>query len=372
MKKVFICAGEASGDMYGAMLVDALHAIDPALSCVGMGGSTMRARGFKALIHSEALSVMGLTEVIGHLPRILGLFTRMRRFLEKERPAVVVLIDSPDFNFRVAKMAKKLSIPVVYYITPQVWAWRQGRVKFLKHYVDRLVCIFPFEEPFFRKHGLDATFVGHPLLETMDLATRRKIGPDAKRIGILPGSRHKEIASLLPVFAKVASLLWARDPALRFTLVQAPQVELQTIQSLWLQDVPVDIVPATDRYDALRQCSFVVAASGTATFECALLGVPTMLAYKVAFLSYHIGRRLIRVPFIGMVNLILGKRVFPEFIQHEATPQAMAALGQSWLEHPDRLELIRSELETLPAMMGPGKATDRAAAIVAEYVSGTR
>ena len=368
---VFISVGEASGDVYGAMLVEALKKKDPTITCAGMGGAIMREKGFDALIRSESLSVMGLTEVIGHLPRILGLFSKMRRMLEQERPAVVVLIDSPDFNFRVAKMARKLGIPVIYYITPQVWAWRQGRVEFLRKYVDRLLCIFPFEEPFFRDRGLDATFVGHPLLEIMDIAARRKICPESGRIGILPGSRHKEVTSLLPVFAKAASYLFARDPALRFTLVRAPHVDQQMIRDLWPDEVPVDIVPATDRYDALRRCSFVIAASGTATFECALLGVPTMLAYKVAFLSYHIGRRLIRVPFIGMANLILGKKVFPEFIQHEASPEAMAALGQSWLEHPDHLEAIREELEILPGAMGHGTATRQAARIVLEYVSGT-
>jgi lipid-A-disaccharide synthase len=367
-KKVWICAGEASGDVYGAMLVEALKQLDPSVICAGMGGACMREQEFSALIHSESLSVMGLTEVVGHLPRILGLFSRMRRLLEQERPSVVVLIDSPDFNFRVAKMARKLSIPVIYYITPQVWAWRQGRVKFLKKYVDRLVCIFPFEEPFFRARGLDATFVGHPLLEIMDLKTRRQIPPEPGRIGILPGSRHKEVISLLPVFAKAASLLFGRNPDLRFTLVRAPHVEKEMIRGLWPEPVPVDIVPSTNRYDALRRCSFVMAASGTATFECALLGVPTMLAYKVALLSYLIGRRLIRVPYIGMANLILGKGVFPEFIQHEARFDTMAARAQSWLDHPGQLEGIRRELETLPEMMGTGRPTFRAAEIVMEYV----
>jgi lipid-A-disaccharide synthase len=350
------------------MLVKALQRIDPNVVCAGMGGACMREQGFNALIHSESLSVMGLTEVIGHLPRILGLFSRMRRMLETERPSVVVLIDSPDFNFRVARMAKKLSIPVIYYITPQVWAWRQGRVAFLKKYVDRLVCIFPFEEPFFRDRGLDATFVGHPLLEIMDRESRRQICPEPKRIGILPGSRHKEVISLLPVFAKAASLLFGRDPDLGFTLVRAPHVKTGMIQESWPSHVPVDIVRSADRYDALPRCSFVMAASGTATFECALLGVPTMLAYKVAFLSYLIGRKLIQVPYIGMANLILGKEVFPEFIQHEATFEAMAAQGQSWLDHPHHLEQIRKELEILPEMMGTGRPTHRAAEIIMEYV----
>jgi lipid-A-disaccharide synthase len=350
------------------MLVKALKQLDPSVTCAGMGGACMREQGFQAMIHSESLSVMGLTEVVGHLPRILGLFSRMRRMLEQERPSVVVLIDSPDFNFRVARMAKKLSIPVIYYITPQVWAWRQGRVRFLKKYVDRLVCIFPFEEPFFRDRGLDATFVGHPLLEIMDLEARRQIHPEPGRIGILPGSRHREVVSLLPVFGKAASQLFGRNSDLGFTLVSAPHVDTGMIRELWPSQVPVDIVPSADRYDALRRCSFVMAASGTVTFECALLGVPTMLAYKVAFLSYHIGRKLIRVPYIGMANLILGKRVFPEFIQHEATPEAMAAQGQSWLDHPRQLEQIREELKTLPEMMGTGRPTHRAAEIIMEYV----
>ncbi|PIE68797.1 MAG: lipid-A-disaccharide synthase [Deltaproteobacteria bacterium] len=367
--KVCICAGEASGDLYGSLLVQALTRLDPAISCMGMGGVLMREQGFNALLRSESLSVMGLVEVIGHLPRILGLFSRIRRILQQERPAVVVLIDSPDFNFRVAKMAKQLGIPVVYYITPQVWAWRKGRVRFLKRYVDQLVCIFPFEEPFFRAHGLDAAFVGHPLLEIMGPAVLGQARPEPGHIGILPGSRHREVTSLLPVFAKAASYLWDRNPGLRFTLVQAPQVTRHLIRERWPRHVPVDIVPAARRYETLRRCSFVIAASGTATFESALLGVPTMLAYKVAHMSYHIGRRLIQVPFIGMANLILGKEVFPECIQHEARPEVLAAWGQVWLDHPEKLEAIREELAALPAMMGQGRATEQAARIICDCMS---
>lgn len=366
--RVWISAGEASGDVYGAMLVRALERLAPTVRCLGMGGSAMREAGFDARIPSEALSVMGLTEVIGHLPKILGLFAKIKDMLAKERPAAVVLIDSPDFNFRVAKMAKKLGIPVIYFITPQVWAWRKGRVKFLKRWVDRLLCIFPFEEPFFREHGLDATFVGHPLLELMDLERLKNKKPESKRIGILPGSRKKEIFSLLPGFAKAASYLAKADPEIRFTLIQAPHVKSEWIKELWPEHLPVDIFDTAHRYEELRTCRFVIAASGTATFECALLGVPTMLAYKVAPLSYYVGRKLISVSYIGMANLILKKCVFPEFIQHEATAEALAAQGQVWLEHPQYLEKIIAELNRLPEMVGPDKATSRAAEVVLEYI----
>ena len=365
---VWISAGEASGDVYGAMLVRALGRLAPTVRCLGMGGSAMRGAGFDARIPSEALSVMGLTEVIGHLPKILGLFAKTKGMLAEERPAAVVLIDSPDFNFRVAKMAKNLGIPVIYFITPQVWAWRRGRVKFLKRWVDRLLCIFPFEEPFFREHGLDATFVGHPLLEIMDLKRLNKMNPEAKRIGILPGSRKKEIFSLLPVFARAASYLAKADPEIRFSLIQAPHVKSEWIKELWPEDLPVDIFDTAHRYEELRKCRFVIAASGTATFECALLGVPTMLAYKVAPLSYYVGRKLIKVSYIGMANLILKKRVFPEFIQDEATPEALAAQAQVWLEHPEYLKEIIADLDRLPDMVGPDKATNRAAKVVLEYI----
>jgi len=265
-------------------------------------------------------------------------------------------------------MAKRLGIPVIYYITPQVWAWRKGRVKFLKRWVDRLLCIFPFEESFFREHGLTATFVGNPLLELMDLGTLKKKKPEAKRVGILPGSRKKEIFSLLPVFAAAASSLVQSDPEIRFSLIQAPHVNAEWIQDLWPKNLPVDIFPTAKRYEELRRCRFVIAASGTATFECALLGVPTMLAYKVAPLSYYVGRALIKVQYIGMANLILQQRVFPEFIQHDATPQALAAQARVWFEHPEYLEEIIATVNRLPDMVGPDNATTRAARAVLEYI----
>ena len=365
---VWISVGEASGDMYGAMLVRELTRLRPGIRCMGLGGSAMREAGFDAKIPSEALSVMGLIEVIGHLPKILGMFRKIKEMLAQERPSAVVLIDSPDFNFRIAKMARRLGIPVIYYITPQVWAWRKGRVKFLKRWVNRLLCIFPFEEPFFREHGLDATFVGNPLLELMDLPRLKAIAPEPRRIAILPGSRKKEVFSLLPVFARAASYLAQSDPGIRFTLIQAPHVRSEWIRDIWPADLPVDIFPSSDRYEELRKCRFVIAASGTATFECALLGVPTMLAYKVASVSYYVGRLLIKVPFIGMANLILKRRVFPEFIQHEATPEAMAAQAQVWLEHPEYLDEIIDSLEQLPEKVGPVTATRSAAEAVLEYV----
>jgi lipid-A-disaccharide synthase len=265
-------------------------------------------------------------------------------------------------------MAKRLGIPVIYYITPQVWAWRKGRVKFLKRWVDRLLCIFPFEESFFREHGLTATFVGNPLLELMDLGTLKKKEPEAKRVGILPGSRKKEIFSLLPVFAAAASSLVQSDPEIRFSLIQAPHVNAEWIQDLWPKNLPVDIFPTAKRYEELRRCRFVIAASGTVTFECALLGVPTMLAYKVAPLSYYVGRALIKVQYIGMANLILQQRVFPEFIQHDATPQALAAQARVWFEHPEYLEEIITTVNRLPDMVGPDNATTRAAQAVLEYI----
>ncbi len=368
MSGVWMSVGEASGDMYGAMLVRELTRLNPGLRCMGMGGPAMREAGFDAKIPSEALSVMGLTEVIGHLPKILGMFRKIKKMLARERPAAVVLIDSPDFNFRIAKMAKRLGIPVIYYITPQVWAWRKGRVRFLRRWVDRLLCIFPFEEPFFREHGLDATFVGNPLLERMDLQRLKAIPPEPKRIAILPGSRKKEVFSLLPVFAEAASLLAASDPDIRFTLIQAPHVRSEWIRDIWPKDLPVDIFPSTDRYEELRRCRFVIAASGTATFECALLGVPTMLAYKVAPLSYCVGRLLIKVSFIGMANLILQRRVFPEFIQHEANSAALAAQARVWLDHPEYLDEIIRAIEELPGMVGPVSATRSAAEAVLAYV----
>ncbi len=365
---VWVSAAETSADMHGAELIASLERQAPQVAVRGMGGPAMRRQAFTADFRSEQLSVMGLTEVIEFLPRILRLLRQTRQRLADLRPDVVVVIDSPDYHFRIARAAHKLGIPVVYYIAPQAWAWRKGRVRFLRRFVDKLLCILPFEQEWFREHGVDTEFVGHPFMDQIDFRELRTLNVSKQRIALLPGSRMKEVKVLLPRFAEAARLLLARHPDLRFVLVQAPSIEKPDIRALWPADLPLTIIEAAERYREIRRSRVALAASGTATLECALLGTPTVVSYAVSSLSYLVGRLLIKVPFIAMPNLILGERVFPEYIQHQATGPALAGQVSSWLQNPEELDTIHTKLETLPERLGLGGASDNAARAVLQQI----
>ncbi|MCM0756761.1 lipid-A-disaccharide synthase [Desulfovibrio aminophilus] len=361
---IWISAGEASGDLHGALLAKALLARNPGLSLAGMGGSAMREAGVDLQFSMRQISLVGGTEILTGLPRILKLLRDTRRAFETTRPSAVVVIDCPDFHFHVVRRARALGIPVYYFVSPQVWAWRSGRVEFLRKNVRKVLCILPFEKEFYRLRGMDADYVGHPLLDQIPLAELDRLEPEPGRVGILPGSRRKEIEGLLPEFAEAARLMAVDRPGLSFSLVRAPGVERDMLQRLWPGDLDVDIVEPGDRYAAMRRSQFLLAASGTVSLEAALIGTPTVIAYKLSGLSYFLARRLINVKFIGLPNLILDAKVFPELIQEEARAPVMAAIGRMWLSNGTSLAVIREELARLRGMVGEPGAADRAAGIV--------
>ena len=371
-RKIWINAGEASGDMHGALLVSALKKRAPGLVCLGMGGEAMARAGFVERFNIAELSLVGLTEVFVHLPRVLGLMGRIRRQLRRERPDAVVLIDSPDFNFFVARMARKLGIPVYYYICPQVWAWRTGRVEFLKKFVRRVLCILPFEKPFLAERGLDADYVGHPLMDQMPLGELAAIQAEPLRVGILPGSRRHEIATLLPEFMDAARRIRQRLPEARFTLVRAPGVAQERLDEHLEPALGIEVLPPEDRYRAMRRCQVMLAASGTVTLETALMGAPTVVAYKVSPFSYRVGKLVINVPFISLPNLILGEEAFPELIQDEATGEAIAARALAWLTDSDALADVQERLRRLADIVGGPGAPGRAAHIILRDLQGLR
>ena len=354
---VWISAAETSADLHGARLIQALIARNPGITCIGVGGPEMRSMPFTAVHHAEELSVMGLTEVLASLPRILRFFKSIKNQLHLLRPDCLILLDSPDFHFRVAKMAARLGIPVFYYISPQIWAWRKGRVRFIQKYVSKMLCIFPFEKEFFSRNGVDVEFVGHPLMEELDWDRLNQIRPDPTRIGILPGSRSKEISALLPVFAAAAVRIAEQEPTIRFQLILASETHRPLIESLRPRDLALDIIPFSERYAAIKGCGFVLTASGTATLECALLDVPAIVAYRVSRLSYLIARMVVDVPYISMTNIILQQEVFPEFIQSRASGGRLAKQALFWLQHPDVLQNIQTELSSIQARLGQKKAS---------------
>jgi len=368
---IWINAAETSADVHGAGLVQALNRLAPNVPLLGMGGGSMRATPpFQALFRAEELSVMGLTEVVSALPRIWSLYSRIKQALARYRPCCVVLLDAPDFHFRLAKMAHTMGIPVIYYISPQVWAWRKYRIRFLRRYVHQLLCIFPFEQDFFSQHGLEVAFVGHPLLEHMDLAALDRISEVPERIGLLPGSRRKEIAALLPRFVQAARIIHRHRPGTHFVLFPAHHVSRSELASFWPPNLPCTVASFADRYAELKACSLVMSASGTATLECAVLGLPTLVAYRMSWLSYAIASQMVDVPYISMPNLILNQGLFPEYIQNRVRGGILAAQVLDWLEHPHKRHEIQTALRAVRAQLGAHTASSTAARLILDAAHG--
>lgn len=361
--RLWISAGETSGDLHGQLLFDAVQTICPGLTGRGMAGPAMRKAGVYPVLRTEDLSVMGITEVLGHLPKIMHMLGTIRTALSQERPDAVVLIDAPDFHFRVARIAHNLGIPVLYYISPKLWAWREGRVRFIHRYVKRLISILPFEVDFYSRHGMSIDYIGHPLVDAVRTPDILSTQQHPRRIGIVPGSRVREVSSLMPIFSRAATLLHSRFPGLDFVLPVAPGLDEQILYNLWNPQVPLRLV-TQDRYATMRSCRAILAASGTATLETALLEVPTAVAYTFSAFSYWLGTKLVKVPYVSLPNLILSHPVFPEFLQHRAQPWALAAAVAQWIpDSPVRTDVV-TRLSTLPDILGGGGAVQRAAQIV--------
>ncbi len=362
--KIWLNVGEASGDVYGEQLILELIAQNPDCKIYGMGGARMRAAGLIPIGNAEELSVMGITEAIGHLPRIMRLLKRLKESLQAIRPDVVIVIDCPDFHFRLVRIAASLQIPVIYYVAPQVWAWRKGRVHFLRRFVKRLLCILPFEEKFFAKHKVSAEYVGHPLLGEIDFARLDTLSPQPNTIGILPGSRKHEFETLLPIFVGAAKTIFHRFPNTHFYLMLAPHMDEEFVRQIWHDEVPLTIFPYAERHKGIRECAFTMASSGTATLECALLGTPTIVAYRLSGLTYFLGRLLVDISYIALPNLVLDEMVFPEFLQKHANSLEIAACGLDWLENPTKLQAIRQKLGGLQKSFGKKNAAASVAKII--------
>lgn len=342
--KILISAGEASGEMYGAQLIEALQAANPAaelrsartgqrpvptqaVEFFGVGGEKMRAAGCDTVVDAKDLSVVGITEILSHLPKIWGLFHRLIAEADKRKPDLALVIDSPAFNWRVARQMHKRGVPVAYYVCPQFWAWRQGRVKLLRKYVSKALVIFPFEESFYRNRGVDATFVGHPLASLPKPAIGREEyakqhGVDMAKhwIALMPGSRRKEVKMNLPVILESAKRLGAEY---EFLLPVAPTLERNFLEGLIAESgssaAKIHLVP--EALPALHLSRAGIIASGTATVEAALMELPFVMVYRVSGLTYLLGKPRVKVPRFCMVNLIAGEEVVRELVQQDFTPE---------------------------------------------------
>jgi lipid-A-disaccharide synthase len=320
---ILTSAGEASGDMYGAQLMEALRRHDPSLEFFGVGGELMRAAGCETVIDAKELSVVGITEILSHLPKIWGLFHKLIIEADRRRPDLAIVIDSPAFNWRVARQMHKRGIPVVYYVCPQFWAWRQGRVRLLRNYVTKALVIFPFEEKFYRDRGVDASFVGHPLADipcpAMDrgaYAAQHRLDAAKQWITIMPGSRPKEVRMNLPEILNAAHQL---GPDYECLLPVAPTLDRTFVQKLI--GTRADIRLVDQALPALAQSRAGIIASGTATVEAAVMGTPFVMVYRVSPLTYALGRPRVKVSHFAMVNLIAGEQVVPELVQDRFTAE---------------------------------------------------
>lgn len=375
-KNIFMISGEESGDKHGAALIAALKGLDPSLTVKGMGGSLMRAAGLTG-IDSREVSVVGITEVLSKSPVLLKAFNELKRLAASQSFDAVILIDFPDFNLRFAKEARKLSIPVIYYISPQVWAWRRSRIKKIARLVDKMLVVFPFEEALYREAGVDVEYVGHPLLDsavcplTRDEA-RRRVGlePDATVVALLPGSRTAEIKRHLPVMLGAATLIGKGLPSgARFVMPAADTVDDGLIQGL-LKDSKVEVKVVRNEFStAVRAADAAIVASGTATLEAALIGTPMVIIYRMSPLTYGIARLLVRVEFIGLPNIVAGRKVVEELIQGAASPEGISTGILEILRNTSEKDDIISGYEEIRRRLGSTGAARRAAQAVYRVIT---
>ena len=370
-KKILLVAGEVSGDLHGSYLVEAIHRIDPDIQFFGVGGEGLKRVGMRLLHHSQSLSVVGITEVFVKLRSILKALRTLKGSLEREKPDLVILIDFPDFNLRLAKIAHREGIPILYYISPQVWAWRPGRVRLIARLVKKMVVLFPFEVPLYEAAGVDVEWVGHPLLDIVKPTLSKEMAfqqfgldPRRRTIGLLPGSRIHEIERLLPSLLASAQLLQKEIPDLQFVIPLAPGVSRATLSSRMNSiSVPVTVVEGFT-YDVMNLCELLIAASGTATLEAAILGKPMIIIYKVSFSTYWIGRALVRVNHIGLPNLVAEKEIALELIQKDVNPQRIVEEAFRILRDPLLSRKMTESMGEVRHKLGEPGAAERAGRII--------
>ena len=373
-KRIFLIAGESSGDLHGAHLAEQIKAQAPDAELFGLGGARMKEAGVEILSDPTRIAVIGLVEVLRHLGEFRALFRQAVRALDERKPDLVVLIDYPGFNMRFAREVKRRGIRLVYYISPQIWAWDPGRVHVLKKLVDRMVVILPFEKALYERHGVPVTFAGHPFLDLVHpsmprLQALEKFGLEdgLPVIGLLPGSRQGEVRRILPVLLAAAEKMKAELPSsARFLLIKSPSLPWDLYrEAIGRSTLNPKVIERWD-YDGIYACDLVMVASGSATLECALLERPMVVVYKTSWPTYWITRLLIRIPVIALVNVVHGGKLVPELIQHRATPEAIAEAALAlWTSAEKRREMGVGFQRIRHSLGSPGAAERAARAVLA-------
>ncbi len=374
-KRVLIIAGEASGDVHGANLVRALHSIAPEVQFYGIGGACLKSVGTKLLFHNSELAVVGIVEVLTKLRSIYTALGRVKRSLAEGNLDLAILIDFPDFNLHVANYLKKRGVPVLYYVSPQIWAWRGWRIRKIRRLVDRMVVILPFEAPLYRDKGIDVTFVGHPLLDVVrpqwepaEFLSRLGLTNKGRIIGLFPGSRDHEVRRLLPIMLEAAQRMARHLPDLKFVISVAPDIDRRGVQRLVEDhDLSVRIVEKNP-YDTMAVSELLIVASGTVTLEAAILNRPMVIVYKVSPLTYWIGRTMAQVGHIGLVNLVAGGTVAPELIQGDASSERIVEEALSILTDRKRFSSMKSALVNVRKKLGAPGASERTARLAIEMM----
>jgi len=385
--KIFLSAGEASGEYYGTLLIDAIRHLQPHATFFGLGGRRMEALGFRPIVRSEDVAVMGITEVVRHMPRIYREYRRLRRSIATEKPDIAILIDFPDVNLSLARHLKRANVPVIYFVSPQLWAWKKYRIRSVQRYVDRMLTIFPFEERFYHDHGVDAEFVGHPLAEREpptvtreQFARQNSLDPSTTWIGLLPGSRGKEIRLNLPEMVRAAALLASESGrpsgqdfllplASTLTGPQRDHIRALLASLLSTEPSPPKITLVDDARAVLHLARASIVASGTATVEAALIGNPFVVVYRISPLSYAVAKRVVDVPHVAMVNLIAGKRIVPELIQGDFRAAEVVSQLRLLLDDGEPRARMQTNLRRVGEMLrGEQSAVGRVAQIVCEML----
>jgi lipid-A-disaccharide synthase len=360
--KLYFIAGEDSGDLHSSNLMKALKGRKPELQLRGVGGDLMQAQGMELIAHVRDINFMGFWEVITHLRTIRRLFRKVKADIQDWQPDAVVLVDYPGFNLRMAPFLQDLGIPVFYYISPQVWAWKKGRVKKIRKFVDKMMVILPFEKAFYAKEGVEVEFVGHPLLDAIGDPEPPRPPAEAFTVALLPGSRKQEIRRMLPVMLKAAEAFLQAE----FVIAGAPSQEEAFYREL-IGQAPVSI-RMNQTYELLQAADYAWVTSGTATLETALFQVPEVVLYRGGWLSYQIGKRLVRVDFISLVNLILGREAVRELIQGACTPASLIA-AQQQLMAPEGAQKLAADYAELRQRLGAGGASQKAAQCLLEAMA---
>ena len=375
MTKIVIVAGEASGDQHAAHLIREINKRNPSIQFSGIGGEKMSAEGVHLIRDLKDLNVMGFTEVVRHIRVIYKIFRQIEAYLRENRPDALILVDYPGFNLRLAKKAKAMGIKVIYYISPQLWAWKPGRMKIIQESIDLMGVILPFEKKMYDDAGVPAYFVGHPLIQTVkttlsDTEVRNKwhLSRDKKIIGLLPGSRQGEIKRIFPIMIKAAEKLQQQNPELEFGLLMAPTISQKNFAH-YLQQSSLKLhFISSDHYDFIHACHSLMITSGTATLEAALLEKPMVITYKTSQLNYLMGKKLIRVKYIGLCNILANKMIIPEMIQHDLTPDNLFDAMQRFIDDPIYYHQTKKELASVKLLLTASTTNQTLAELVLEQV----